>query len=197
MAGDDTVHFYARDVAYGLGNQLFAYGQGQISPGKHRFGQAYRLVFLDGCATAMDPEWAHAFGIFDRITTKQLANWPEQVQAYVGWTGEKKTPGSGSKSDMDNCYSVLWAAWQSGLPLDRCIWYASQAHPPAPLNFEDLSAYNLGPSYQFWSVPEMNRSGMTYGLGSPRIRIYGYAGITRTGYQPGYDDSVFYRRVQP
>jgi hypothetical protein len=39
----------------------------------------------------------------------------------------------------------------------------------------------------------MNQSGMTYALGSPRIRIYGYAGITRTGYQPGYDNSVFYR----
>jgi hypothetical protein len=94
---------------------------------------------------------------------------------------------------MANCYSVFWSAWQSGLPLDRCVWYASQDHPPAPLNFEDLSAYNLGPRYQFWSVSAMNQSGMTYALGSPRIRIYGYAGITRTGYQPGYDNSVFYR----
>jgi hypothetical protein len=193
MAGDDTVHFYAREVAYGLGNQLFAYGGPHLDPGKRRAGQAYRLVFLDGCCTAMDPEWAHAFGIYDRITTKQLANWPDQVQAFVGWTGEKKTPGNGNKFDMANCYSVFWSAWQSGLPLDRCIWYASQDHPPAPLNFEDLSAYNLGPHYQFWSVSAMKQNGMTYALGSPRIRIYGYAGMTRTGYQPGYDNSVFYR----
>jgi hypothetical protein len=66
MAGDDSVHFYARDVAYGLGNQLFAYGgpYNHPTPGKYRLGQAYRLVFLDGCSTAMDPEWAHAVGIY-------------------------------------------------------------------------------------------------------------------------------------
>jgi len=190
MEGDDSVHFYAWELAARLGNTSFAYGK---RAGKWRTGQAYRLVFLDGCCTAMDPEWAHSFGVYDRITSQQLANCPKKVQAYVGWTGMKKAPGRGFKFDMANCYIVFWAAWQSGLPLDRCIWYASQDHPPAPVDFIDLSDYNFGPKYQYWSVPAMKRRGMTYQLGSPRIRIYGYAGITRTGYQPGYDDSVFYR----
>ncbi len=178
----------ARGLAIRLGNYSFTWGS---SAGTNRTGQAYRLVFLDGCATALDHDWAHAFGVYDRIKSKDLANLPNDAQAFVGWTGLKKTPGD--KLDMVNCYSVFWAAWQSGLPLDRCVWYASQNHPPPPVDFEDLSAYNLGPQYQFWSVPEMERRDMTYQLGSPRIKIYGYAGITRTGYQPGYDNSVFYR----
>lgn len=186
-----TVHLKAHDVADMLDNDSFTYYSQGSSPGKRRFGQAYRLVFLDACCTAMWPEWAHAFGIYDRITTTNLSHFPDGVQAFVGWTGEKKTPNY--KLDMENCYSVFWSAWQSGFPLDRCVWYASQNHPPPPVDFEDLSAYNLGPQYQFWSVPDMKKYGMTYQLGTAHVRIYGYAGITRTGYQPGYDNSVFYR----
>ena len=192
----NVVHLTAHDVATQLGNLYFYFGNNQqpnspiVKPGTFRDGQAYRLVFLDGCCTAMNSDWAHAFGVYDRINTKQLANWPEQVQAYVGWTGEKKTPNS--KFDMANCYSVFWSAWQNGLPLDRCIWFASQDHPPAPLNFEDLSDYNFGLNYQHWHWYEP----LTYvitGTRDPRLRIYGYAGITRTGYQPGYDNSAYYK----
>jgi hypothetical protein len=79
----------------------------------------------------------------------------------------------------------------SGLPLDRCIWYASQDHPPAPVAFMDLSKFNFGPKYQTWKkgIPK-------YGIKAgdcARLRIYGYAGITRTGFQPGYDNSAYYK----
>jgi hypothetical protein len=138
----------------------------------------------------MDADWAHAFGVFDRITTKQLANWPEQVQAFVGWDNLKKMPAAGSKFDMANCYSVFWSAWQNGLPLDRCIWLASQDHPPAPIDFMDLSGYNFGSRYQHWNAYYRWKYGFT---GDARIKVYGYAGITRTGYVPGYDNSPYYR----
>lgn len=26
-----------------------------------------------------------------------------------------------------------------------------------------------------------------------RLRLYGYAGLTRTGFQPGFDQSIYYR----
>ena len=187
----DYLFFNTKDVADRLENHDFTYyGPGRHTPGKHRFGQAYRLVFLDGCATAMDADWAHAFGVYDRITTKQLANWPEQVQAFVGWDNLKKAPGSGNNFNMANCYSVFWSAWQSGLPLDRCIWFASQDHPPAPLNFMDLSNYNFGPRYQHWNAYYRWKYGLT---GDARIKLYGYAGITRTGYVPGYDNSPYHK----
>ena len=187
----DYLFFNTKDVADRLENHDFTYyGPGRHTPGKHRFGQAYRLVFLDGCATAMDADWAHAFGVYDRITTKQLANWPEQVQAFVGWDNLKKAPGSGNNFNMANCYSVFWSAWQSGLPLDRCIWFASQHHPPAPLNFMDLSNYNFGPRYQHWNAYYRWKYGLT---GDARIKLYGYAGITRTGYVPGYDNSPYHK----
>jgi hypothetical protein len=191
---NDDAYFNAGQVASALGNGIFTYGKGHISSGVLRLGQAYRLVFLDACFTAFDSDFAHAFGVFNKISSKQLAHWPEQAQAFVGWTGEKKEPGGvvGNKFDMANCYSVFWSAWQSGLPLDRCVWYASQDHPPAPLNFEDLSAYNFGPNYQHWNAYQYWRYGIT-GPHDPKLRIYGYAGLTRTGYQPGYDGSSYYK----
>jgi hypothetical protein len=189
-----TVMLKAHQVADALENDVFTYGMGHhLKPGILRLGQAYRFVFLDGCSTATDAEWAHAFGIRDKITAAQLANWPEQAQAFVGWTGLKNTPTQGNMMDMANCYTVFWSAWQSGLPLDRCIWYASRAHPPAPLNFEDLSAYNFGYAYQFNSPDVIKLEKMTPMEAYPRLRIYGCAGLTRTGYQPGYDNSIYYK----
>ena len=133
--------------------------------------------------------FAHAFGIRTTITDAQLANWPEEAQAYVGWKGVKKLPTDQYKREMEDCYAVFWAAWQSGLPLDSCIYFASQNQPPAPLNFMDLSDYNFGPAYQHRS------SIYTWwtGISTARIRIYGYAGITRTGFQPGFNRSVYYK----
>lgn len=180
----------SRDVAYALGNQLFAFGGGtnHVEPGVLCLGQKYRLVFLDGCATANSPEWAFAFGIRKKITQRHLAHMPEAAQAYIGWEGLKKIPTSSHFFDIANCYSVFWSAWQSGLPLDRCVFYASQDHPPAPISFIDLSDYNLGPRYQHWGAFDRWKHGIT---ADPRIRIFGYPGITRTGFQPGYDNSAY------
>jgi hypothetical protein len=190
----ETAHnnqfFTASALSERLGNHGFAYYEPGSRPGIHRFGQAYRLVFLDGCDTAHDPEWAHAFGVYDRITTRHLATWPEQVQAFIGWDGLKAVPFVGQKLDMVNCYAVFWSAWQNGMPLDRCIWFASQDFPPAPFNFSNLWQYNFGPRYQHWPASNRKKEGI---VNDPKIRVYGYAGITRTSYVPGYDDSVYHK----
>jgi hypothetical protein len=181
------------DVANQLGNHDFAYGDmvNHIPRGVHRVGQAYRLVFLDACFTSDNPEWANSFGIFEKITERELATWPEQVQAFIGWEGEKAIPTAGSKFDMADCYGLLWSAWQNGLPLDECVNLASQDHPPAPFNFLNLTKYNLGPRYQHWTDYRKAQLGIST---DPRIRIFGYAGITRTGFLPGYDGSVLIRK---
>jgi hypothetical protein len=187
---NDDSYFHASDIANTLHNRLLAGANGVWN----RSGQAYRLVFIDSCYSAFNKDFAHAFGIYDRITTANLAHWPEQVQAFVGWTGEKKEPGGvlGDKRDCENCYSVFWSAWQSGLPLETCIELASQDHPRPPLDFLDLSAFNFGPHYQHWNVYQYRRYGIT-GTSYLFLKIYGYAGITRTGFKPGYDNSSYYK----
>jgi hypothetical protein len=58
----------------------------------------------------------------------------------------------------------------------------------APISFIDLSAYNFGPRYQHWSAEKKAELGIA---SDPKIRIFGYPGITRTGFQPGCDNSKY------
>jgi hypothetical protein len=173
------------DVAQALGNLNFTSGENK---GKISTGQQYRFVFLDACSTADDADWAHAFGIHDKITEKNLQFRPGGVQAFVGWQHEKRVP-LFNYFNMSDCESLFWSCWQNGIPLDRCIYFASQNHPPAPFDFLDLTGYNFG-EFQHWNSWEISKWG--FGWSDPKITIYGYAGITRTGFAPGYDNSTYY-----
>jgi hypothetical protein len=183
--GDDTrdqVHLVYTDIARALDNYTYLLHGTDL-------GWPYRFVFLDACATANDSDWAGAFGIpQNRQKSTQITAWPERAQAFVGWEGLQKVPGRGDLFDMNTAFIVFFGSWQSGRPINDCIVYSSKNYPPAPLNGFDLSAWKFG-DYQHYSKSEQNHFGITQ---DPRLVLYGYAGITRTGAQPGYDQSRYY-----
>jgi hypothetical protein len=148
----------------------------------------YRFVFLDTCDTADDFQWAHAFGIYTNITSAELGPWPERAQAFVGWVGQQITPND--PFDMSEAFEVFFSAWQSGLPLDNCIYFASMQYPPYPLNgfVED---WNFGAKCQHYNIARRWIYKPT--VNPAHLRIYGYAGLTRTGYIPGFDQSIYYK----
>ena len=185
VIGDNVaVSIAQQQVANATGNNNFAFHRNK---GKWLRGWAYRFVFLDACDTSDDMDWAHCFGIDDQLTSAQLANWPERAQAFVGWDGEQLLPDD--KSDMYNAINVFFCAWQSGMPLNDCIYYASQYYPSDPFSGYYLP-WNFGPSYQHYTFSERK----IHGPKDPRLVIYGYAGLTRTGFQPGYDQSSYYKK---
>jgi hypothetical protein len=189
---DPTVNIDYTQVANALGNYSFVNStRGKSSSINYFPNTAYRFAFLDACDTADDADWSHTFGIHDRITSAQLSYWPERAQAFVGWNGEQKVPDSGNMSDMDNAFSVFFSAWQSGLSLDDCIYYASQYLPPDPFSGYNLP-WNFGSSVQHYNTIQQ----WYYGINNPnpRLVIYGYAGLTRTGYEPGHDNSPYYKK---
>jgi hypothetical protein len=145
----------------------------------------YRFVFLNACDTADDPGWAHTFGICDRITTDELSDLPDRVQAFLGWNGEPRAPQGNEWSDEAITYELLFNLWMAGHSLHSCIYISSQSHPTVPpysLNFP------LGKKFDYW------HSGFFGSNNRFRIRIYGYAGICRSGYI-GYifDNSQYYQ----
>ena len=143
----------------------------------------YRFVFLNACDTAADPGWAHTFGICDRITTDELSDLPDRVQAFVGWKGEPRAPQGNEWNDAAITYELFFNLWMAGYSLHSCIYISSQTHPTVPpytLNFP------LGKDFG-WPY-FLNRHNNFH------IRIYGYAGICRTGYIGNvFDNSQYYK----
>jgi hypothetical protein len=177
----DMVHFTYNQVAIPLQNYLFALGRSTMPL------WSYRFVFLQACSTANDNSWSRSFGIYDRISSAQLAARPERAQAFLGWVGLQKVPLDGELYDMADALTVFFSAWQNGMPLEDCIYYASQDFPPEPFWGYNLK-WNFGPHVQHYNWYQQYR----IGIGDPFLRIYGYAGLTRTGFVPGYDNSPYY-----
>jgi hypothetical protein len=103
-----------------------------------------------------------------------------EPQAFVGWNGSPRA--AISDDDWNNeakTYAVFFNAWMSGYSLKDYIDIASSSNPYGDgsviLNLPLGIRFNL---LQNW-----------YGLrgwNHFNIQIYGYAGITRFGYDDGY-----------
>jgi hypothetical protein len=149
-------------------------------------GHPFRFVFLDACDTADNPDWAHAFGICTKITSDELADKPDRVQAFLGWNGEPRAPVGNEWNDEALTYAVFSNYWMSRHSLHSCIYVASQKHPlgdpSTTLNFP------LGKKFDYW------HSGFLGSNNKFHLRIYGYAGVCREGYISGiFDDSQYYK----
>jgi hypothetical protein len=192
MGGETSPKITERGTAIRLHNYDFTYQYGESLP-----AQRYRFVFFGGCGSAKFHYWSRAFGIEDTITAKQLSWRPEAVQAFVGWDDIAFPPYSfvaynpiageyqGKRSsllDECNAYNLFFAMWQSGFTLEQCISYTEVNRPPPPVSFDDLSKWNFGP-YQDWAAKEFHLAK------GARLRVWGYCGITRTGFVAGYDNS--------
>jgi hypothetical protein len=140
----------------------------------------YRFVFLNACDTAGGSCWARAFGIKDKITYAQ-ASQIGHAQAFVGWVNESRAPENDDDwYNMEETYAVFYSAWMNEVPLEDCINAASSNSLPLPLG-EPFPWYE----YAFPSI---------YHTLPYHIRILGYAGLTRSGFVDGYDNSKYYQQ---
>jgi hypothetical protein len=149
------------------------------------FLHPYRFVFLNACGTADDATWAHTFGIYETITYDQASQ--RRPQAFVGWHGEARAPETSDEwYEEQKTLSVFFNAWMMGWPLENCIDAASQTRPPAPFN-SYLLGFPLGIKFSWWDANKP----INYSDNSFHIRVFGYAGITRSGFETGYDHSKY------
>jgi hypothetical protein len=179
--GNDKSSSDPSDVEIGLVNVENALGNiGNVDGPK--WHHPYRLVFLNACHTAEDDHWAHAFGIPDRTTTQELENG-HQPQAFLGWDGSPLAAQTdGDWNDTAQTYAVFWDAWMSEqYTLQQCIQIASNPS----LSFPFGKKYDINSQFPFFYYTRDNF----------HLRIYGYAGIKRIGYDPdsSYDTSPYYQ----
>jgi hypothetical protein len=146
---------------------------------------------MDSCRSAEKDLFSRAFGIENRITSAQVEARPPRAQAFVGWDKTARgAQSTGEFYDYAQTYAVFYDAWMTGSSLDQCIDMASRVHPfgnsfPITLNFP------LGMGYSSWEAGF--QPGKLAELNDFHIRIYGYAGITREDYEPGHDNSKYYK----
>jgi hypothetical protein len=152
----------------------------------------YRFVFLDACDTADETLWSRAFGIMDKITSDQLGSG-SAPQAFVGWVNESKGPETSDEFyDFASTYTLFYTAWVNGATLDSCIQEASSSNPfgdgSVILNFPLGEKYSWPFSWTWYTNPNTGKSTWANDF---HIRVYGYTGITRTGYESGHDGSPY------
>jgi hypothetical protein len=166
-----VAEIYRSDIIYALGNTYDP--EAGIKKGK-----PYRFVFLDACFTAKANYWQHAFGIPDAITASQLQTGLVDPQAFVGWEGETILATGQTWTEWGRTILLFYTNWMLEEPLAACIGSAS----------DGKSQRDGGPLMFPFPVPE---NAYKWADHSPkpnlsRIKIGGYAGIKKTGFDPGY-----------
>jgi hypothetical protein len=123
----------------------------------------YRFVFLFGCNTATLPEWSDAFGIREKITVNQANNG--LAQAFVGWKGSPRCPGTDEQAWNDFSYA-LEAFSQSWMNLN---------------NLEQCKAIAQSPSLS-WPFNIKYPGGVTNLANNFKLVTYGYPLLKRNGF---------------
>jgi hypothetical protein len=151
---------------------------------------------LENTIFNLDPAF-NAFGIYRQLTTIDLERNPYNAHAYVGWVKSPRIPlTSDNWYDFASTYGVFYDAWMNGTPLDDCLDMASQKCPFGsifpitlnwPLNTKFLPVYTDG------NFPYVHISDNSF-----HLKIYGYAGLERHGYDsdPRHDSSSYYKDGQ-
>jgi hypothetical protein len=141
----------------------------------------YRFVFLDACHTAESPAWSETFGIPRLITYNDLAVGQRPVQAFVGWKGAPRAPDNPTDwYNYSETLGFIYDGWMSGSALVNILSMASKPDPygdgslilPWPLGLKYTTWQVMPP---FWWMKPAHSNAFWW-------QIYGYPGITRTGY---------------
>jgi hypothetical protein len=159
----------------------------------------YRFVFLDACTTGLTRDWQHAFGIVDGPPGPGPYTDPDPPRAFLGWEGLKDGPYGPPEEDPANMETVIndygttinifYDMWMSGATLDQCIKACSVNY----LN-NDNSVNSLGQHFPL-PVPANKRIKLSDGSlfilrHNPHLKLVGYQGLTRKGYDPSYPTGV-------
>jgi hypothetical protein len=193
------VRIKASDVAQILGNHYTPPdpkkpGQGGLVP-----TLPYRFVFLDGCATASQPTWRRAFGIFPIWADDRAARYKLHEQAYVGWADLKAAQLDGvygtngvlniseAKAEESAYTATLqwfFLDWMNGASLYQCIKNASDTNlAPCPFPVPGTTTYTIGYPFASPSFTLTNSH-------PSKIFVVGHSGLTRDGLQPGDDGKL-------
>jgi len=136
----------------------------------------YRFVFLNACNTAQTPLWATSFGVSAKITGSDVVDYPNAVQAFLGWNGKPAAPTTDADwNEVMTTYAVFFNAWMGGMPLIDCVRMARSPDPYG--NHSVILKKPLG--VYTWPYPNPATS-IQNALARPRI--YGYPYIMRSGY---------------
>ena len=140
----------------------------------------YRLVWLDSCKSAKNPNWATAFGIPERLTYLKIVDDKEPPQAFLGWDDDFMGPG-----DFDG-----WFQYSDTLEFIFCSWMGDQ-----PLKWIEESATRADPfGDRSVLLPfPMRGKKLPSGAWIAHTKIYGYAFITRGGYKQAPTWSPWYK----
>jgi hypothetical protein len=94
----------------------------------------YRFVFLYGCNTATLPEWSDAFGIRKTITINQANKG--LAQAFIGWQGSPRSPGTDEQAWNDFSYALeaFSIAWMNNNNIEQCKALAQSPSLNWPFN---------------------------------------------------------------
>ena len=202
LATTNDVNGLTNNLAYALTKNFYFYGHGSVTDlggaddkidissvdlgsvlqGKNSLQRLhpYRFVFLDACDTAGGLCWAKAFGILPRLTAMEIYKNPEKGQAFLGWVNNEPGPvyDSGFPS-LAKTYTVFFSAWMNGYPLEDCINFGNSTYPYGKDEGTELD-------WPFDRVPPFWPNNFW-------MRIYGYAGLTKSAFHWGYDNSPYYR----
>ena len=185
--GDDKPESDPTGVTLGVG-QVASALRNANGPGVGFWNQhPYRFVFLNACETAKNYDWAHAFGIKYYLEEKDLSYNPLAVQAFVGWKGSPRAANStGEWYDEAETFAVFYGAWMNGMNLNQCLKMASSEYPFAPYDYSIHLDFPLGIKFNLAQVITHPIAALFQGLNNFHIKVYGYLGIKRTGYDGGF-----------
>ena len=182
--GPDDAFLRAGEVSAALTNNVSVKG-GIVAM------HPYRFVFLDACSTAETKEWQHAFGLL-YPGGGRMWNDTRPPRAFMGWASEKVGLGATTATtttctDYGTTVNVFFDCWMSGFSLDYCIRVASVNYSSANYTVKNPSGLHLplpvpGTEHCILSDgTQFDRTG-----GCPPLKVVGYRGLTRTGYDPSY-----------
>ena len=182
-AGD--VQITAGGVAALLGNQGSPGFPFAVNP-----SYPYRFVFLDGCSTASDNQWRHAFGIMPIGPDGQAARPKLGPQAFVGWSTLKSawldgfTNATGNldlnmSQAVQSAYTVtlqlFYSDWMNGEALLTCIRHATDTNRvPCALPIPKVDLITIGSPFASPSFTVTNKY-------TAYIYIFGHPDLTRGG----------------
>jgi hypothetical protein len=164
--------------------------------GNINFKHPYRFVFLDTCSSAKYADWQHAFGIVDGPPGPGPWTDPDPPRAFLGWEGDKYGM-NGVWADDTYCndygttINLFYDMWMSGATLDECIRACSVNYVASNYNVANPSGLRMP-----FPVPGNEHCLLSDGRhydrtgGCPHLKLVGYRGLTRSGYDPSYPTGV-------
>ena len=193
----NSLQNYAGDVKITAGEVAALLGNQGLVPGATIPSNPYRFVFLDGCSTASDEQWRHAFGIMSLGPVDSAARSMLGPQAFVGWSTLKSawldgfTNATGNldlnmSQAVQSAYTAtlqfFFSEWMNGKPLVTCITEASNPGVvQCPLPTYRTTTFTI-------RAPFTSSSFDVYNKYAAHIGIYGHPGLTRNGLDSTVDD---------